>query len=632
MRLMVAGFSAAHQERIRSQMKNDRFGLLMIAASLMAITLIGGLLYQYQLRLHDEKIRQNGVTLTRALANADIAQLAPESAGSSLMARLINVQASENFAYGLLVDPAGKRLYETTLAANIAPATVMPTEPFGWYGDQNIVAVSDGRKIREFFAPVMRDGVLAGFVRIGYFAKPANFIGSEISNLGLMALPVFLLTAFSYFLIRRELKPLQQLNDKVEQASLAYGARAASLATSGGDLGGFMQRFDQFMQLVQSRVQQRDMESVSAQTASRMISYRQEKAESALNAIPEAVLVIDDACVPSFANSKAEALFGTGRDEIVGRPVHEWCQQPQVQAFLMRYGNAPSATGYASMEYAPEDNPARRIAVSAFPLFSPRDRDTLFGRLIVFRDVSEEYLARQAGVEFVAHVSHELKTPLNTLSAYSELLLDYAALAESERVTAVNVIHGEVERMTGLINNLLNISKLENGTMQLARTRVKMHDLLQDSFETMLSHALGKGIQLNINIPPDLGSVKLDKNLFRIAIDNLLSNAIKYSNAGGNIMLSAQLLDDSNQIQVSVRDQGIGIAAEDREKIFDKYFRAANRETAARSGHGLGLYLVKQIVDLHQGTIAVKSEPGKGSEFTVTFKAQPVNLEESQPS
>ncbi len=623
---------SAYRERKQRKMKNDRFGLLMIVASLAVIGLISGLLYQYQFRLHEEKIRHSGVTLTRALANADLGQLVPESAGSSLMARLINVQASENFAYGLVVDPAGKHLYETTLAANMAPATAIPEEPFGWFGDQEVVATNDGRKIREFFAPVMRDGALAGFVRIGYFAKPANFLGSEISNLGLMALPVFLLTVFSYFLIRRELRPLQQLSDKVEQASLAYGARAASVAGSGGDLGGFIQRFDQFMQLVQSRVQQRDMESVSAQTATRLISYRQEKAESALNAIPEAVLVIDDACVPSFANSKAEALFGASRDEIVGRPVQEWCPQPQVQAFLMRFRNAPSATGYASMEYAPLDNPARRISVTAFPLFSPRDRDTLFGRLIVFRDVSEEYRARQAGAEFVAHVSHELKTPLATLSAYSELLLDYASLAESERVTAVNVIHGEVERMTGLINNLLNISKLETGTMQLARTRVKIHDLLQDSFETTLNHALGKGIQLHLNIPPDLGSVKMDKSLFRIAIDNLLSNAIKYSNPGGNVTLSAQLLDDSNQIQVSVRDDGIGIAAEDCAKVFDKYFRAANQATASRNGHGLGLYLAKQIVELHQGAISVKSEPGKGSEFTVTFKAMPVNLEESQAS
>jgi two-component system sensor histidine kinase VicK len=246
----------------------------------------------------------------------------------------------------------------------------------------------------------------------------------------------------------------------------------------------------------------------------------------------------------------------------------------------------------------------------------------------MFRYISREYLAKQAGAEFVAHVSHELKTPLNTLSAYSELLLDYATLTDEIRTGAVNVIHGEVERMTGLINNLLNISKMEAGTLQLSRTRVKVYDLLQDAYTAMSSHALGKHIKLELQIPPDLGSIKLDKALFRIAIDNLLSNAIKYSNPGGIVTLSAHITGD-NQMQISVRDQGIGISAEDQEKIFHKYYRASTAETASRSGHGLGLFLAKQIIDLHHGTITVRSELNKGTEFTITFRAQPAQLEES---
>ena len=168
-------------------------------------------------------------------------------------------------------------------------------------------------------------------------------------------------------------------------------------------------------------------------------------------------------------------------------------------------------------------------------------------------------------------------------------------MAETERVDAVNVIHGEVERMAGLINNLLNISKMETGTLSYLK-RVKVHDLLQDAFNSMSNNALGKGVELALMISPDIGSVRLDKEMFRIAIDNLLSNAIKYSNIGGKITLSAQALDD-DQIQISVRDQGIGISQDDREKIFHKYYRASNSETELRSGHGLGLYLAKQIIE-----------------------------------
>lgn len=609
-------------------MKNDRLGLLLIAASLVVIAIVSGLLYKHQTKLLEEKTRVHGVALARTLSSMEYSQLTASSDKGYLMRSLVDVQDNEDFAYGIIVNLAGKKSYEITSAGSIAPMATMPTEPYAWFGEHNVISPGDGREIREFFAPVMKDGQLFGFVRVGYYSKPNNLLSGQISSLGLMALPIFLLTTLSYYLIRREIKPLSQLSEKMEQASLSYGVQVLTPAHD-HDLGDFIQRFDRFMQLIQSRVQQIDQESVSTQTVTHLLSYKQEKAESALNSIPDAVLVIDNACIPTFANQKIEPILGASRDAIIGKQPHEWCENKEVLAFLMRFKSAPSAKRPASIEYVPEGSLDRRISISAFPLFSPRDHNTLFGMLIVFRDISKEHLAKQAGAEFVSHVAHELKTPLNTLSAYSELLLDYARLAETERVDAVNVIHGEVERMAGLINNLLNISKMETGTLQLIRKRVKVHDLLQDAFNSMSNNALGKGVELALMISPDIGSVRLDKEMFRIAIDNLLSNAIKYSNTGGKITLSAQALDD-DQIQISVRDQGIGISPEDREKIFHKYYRANNSETELRSGHGLGLYLAKQIIELHHGSIIVNSELGKGTEFIITFKAQAVQLEESQ--
>ena len=609
-------------------MKKDRLGLLMIAASLIAIAIVIGLLYRHQIKLSEEKTRIHGVALTRALSDAESSRWLQGSEIGSLTRSLVTVQDNEQFAYVAIVNPAGEKLYETTSPGSIAPATTMPTEPFAWFGEHHLTSLGDGRRIREFFAPIVKEGQLAGFVRAGYYSEPTNILGAQVSSLALMALPIFLLTTISYLLLRREIRPLGQLSEKIEQASLALGAHAVSVPGT-RNMNDFMQRFDQFMQLVQSRSQQMGKESVSAQTNTHLLSYKQEKAESALRSIPDAVLVIDDECTPTFANPKVEPLLGVSPSEIIGRQPQEWCKNKEVLGFLMRYKNATAAVRSSSLEYAPEGRPDSRISISAFPLFSPRDQGTLFGMLIVFRDVSREFLARQAGAEFVSHVSHELKTPLNTLAAYSELLLGYSSLSEAERVDAVNVIHGEVERMAVLINNLLNISKAETGTLQLVRSRVKMHDLLQDVFDSMSSHALGKGIELELKIPPDLGSVRLDKEMFRIAINNLVSNAIKYSNPGSKVTLSARTLDD-DRMQISVRDQGIGIGRDEIDKVFLKYYRVGSSETASRSGHGLGLYLAKQIIELHHGSIAVNSELGKGTEFIVTFKAQPVQLEESQ--
>ncbi len=609
-------------------MKNDRLGLAMIAATLVVIAIVIGLMYVNQSRLYKEKTRVNGVALTRALSGVEYSQLLPESGESGLLRNLVNVQNNENLAYIAVASPDGVILNETTSAGSIIPAATMPSEPYAWFGEHNVISPGDGRQIREFFAPIIKGGQLVGFIRAGYYIQQTNLMSNQISSLGLMALPIFLLTTLSYFLIRRETKPLGLLSKKLEQVSLSYGGQAISPMLD-HNYGDFMQRFDQFIQLVQARVNQMNKESFSSRTDAHLITYKQEKAESALNSIPDALLVIDDACIPTFANAKLEPILGVSREKIIGRPAVEWCKEKEVLAFLQRFKPGPSAMRSANIEYVSEGNPDQRISVAAFPLFSPRNQNTVFGMLIIFRDISNEYLAIQAGAEFVSQVSHELKTPLNTLATYSELLLDHATLTETEQVEAVNVIHNEVERMAGLINNLLNISKMDTGALQLVRKRVKLRELMQDAFDSMSNNALGKGIESELKIPPDLGSVRLDKDLFRIAIDNLLSNAIKYSNPGGKVTVSARNLDNG-QIEISVRDQGIGISPEDVEKVFLKYYRVNSSETASRSGHGLGLYLARQIISLHHGTITVNSEPGKGTEFIVTFKAQPVQLEDSQ--
>ncbi len=437
----------------------------------------------------------------------------------------------------------------------------------------------------------------------------------------------FLVSVFSTIIIRHENNRLTILNEKIAHATRLLGIQSGSKATSDASLS-FSANLEQFVQLAEEKISQINKDVVASQATLHLLTYKQEKAESALNSIPDAALVIDDACMPVFANLKVEPILGASRETILGHQPQDWCHHKEVLAFLMRFKNTAASVRMASMEYMPEENSDRRISVSAYPLLSPRDPSTLFGMLILFRDITKEHLAKQAGAEFVAHVSHELKTPLNTLSAYSELLLGYASLAEHERVEAVNVIHSEVDRMSNLINNLLNISKIETGTMKLNRKRVKMQDLLEDTFSNMHTQALGKDISLDLKIPADLGSVRLDKDMFRIAINNLVSNAIKYSDAGSTVILSARVLDD-DQMQISVKDHGIGISTEDQANIFLKYYRAKNASTLSRSGHGLGLFLAKQIVEMHHGSIAVKSELGKGTEFIITFKAQPVQLEES---
>lgn len=449
----------------------------------------------------------------------------------------------------------------------------------------------------------------------------------DVPDIVSIALPVFLLTALSYWMIRRETRLLSQLGARMDEVGKAYGLEAIDSGPA-TEFRRFIERFDRFLQLVNAKVHELDQQGLEAQTASRLLAYKHEKAEAVLDAIPEGVLVIDRSGVPAFANPKVEPLLGVSRQELIGQPAQKWCTNKEVLSLLMRFTQATDPAVHAEgIEFSPAEHPDRRTSVSFYPLFSPRDRATHFGLLVVFRDISREYVAKQAGAEFVAQVSHELKTPFSVLAAYSELLMDYHTLPEVERVNAVNVIRDEVERAAALINNLLNISRLESGSLPVVRQRVKVHDLLRGSFESMSKSAQTKGVALELKIPPELGSARLDKDLFRIAIDNLLGNAIKYSDSGDRVTLSAEYLED-RQMRISVKDQGIGIPAQDRDKVFRKYYRSDSEAASTRGGHGLGLYLAKQIVELHHGKIGVSSGPEKGTTFTVEFEAQHARLEE----
>lgn len=220
-------------------------------------------------------------------------------------------------------------------------------------------------------------------------------------------------------------------------------------------------------------------------------------------------------------------------------------------------------------------------------------------------------------------MSHELKSPLNVLLMHSELLQTDLGGSEALRIEAVNVIRDEVERMASLINGLLNISRIEAGTVAIARERVRLHELLRDVFDETTQAAAGKDLLLDCKLPGEMGSVMLDKGLWRIAVSNLLTNAIKYNRPGGIVALRAEETDA--HVTIRVRDTGIGIPTEDQPRVFDKLFRSAQ---VGGNGHGLGLYLAREICRLHQGELSLTSELGVGTEFCMMIRKNSAALQE----
>jgi signal transduction histidine kinase len=174
--------------------------------------------------------------------------------------------------------------------------------------------------------------------------------------------------------------------------------------------------------------------------------------------------------------------------------------------------------------------------------------------------------------------------------------------------------------MTMLINNILNLTKIEIGSVNINRSRVKLKDLLQDAFDACVRSDRADNLEFKLDLPAEISPVAVDKELMRIAINNLLTNAIKYNNPGGIVSLSAE--ETESTVRIFVKDTGLGIDGVELDRIFEKFYRADNKEVRKRVGHGMGLALSREIIQLHQGILSVNSTPGEGSEFTIEFRKE----------
>lgn len=218
--------------------------------------------------------------------------------------------------------------------------------------------------------------------------------------------------------------------------------------------------------------------------------------------------------------------------------------------------------------------------------------------------------------EILANVSHELRSPLASIKAYTELLLDEARSKSSEVCQQwLQVIDRETDSLTTLVNDSLSLSRLEAGGYELAREPLDLGNLVREAVSLLRVQAEPRGIGMEVDEASDLPLLWADPELIRCIVRNLVGNAIKFNRDGGRVHI--RVWEENGQVMLSVRDQGIGMGPEELRSIFVKFYRAP--DTANVEGTGLGLALVKQAVQAHQGDIKVHSQPGKGSEFIVAL-------------
>jgi PAS domain S-box-containing protein len=361
---------------------------------------------------------------------------------------------------------------------------------------------------------------------------------------------------------------------------------------------------------------------------------------------PDAILEVDHEGGILLVNEEAERLFGCLRKELIGRSVEELLPERFRGAHLTHRGHYHDYPLKRLMGSG-LDLWARKVDGTEFPVdikLSPIQNDDGLRIICVVRDItdrrrSEEQIhslnenleqrnreverANQLKSEFLASMSHELRTPLNAIIGFSDLLQEQSAgeVNEKQQRYLNHITHG-ARRLLTLINDILNLSKIEAGRLDLRLEKLLLPDDIEEVFTAVRALAAAKGQHLDIQVGPGL-ELHADRSRFKQILENLLNNAVKFTPVGGSITVEAHA--DGTLLRLAVRDTGIGIPPDEIETIFETFHQVAATTKGIREGTGLGLAITKRLVERHRGRIWVESEVGQGSRFSVEMPLRPAH-------
>jgi two-component system phosphate regulon sensor histidine kinase PhoR len=338
--------------------------------------------------------------------------------------------------------------------------------------------------------------------------------------------------------------------------------------------------------------------------------------EAVLGSMIEGVLAIDARQRVVGINQAAVELLGVDLHRAIGRQLQEVVRNPDLRRFALRAIDCREPVEDDLLLRGLRDRTLRMRGTAL------RDVSGDGGAVIVLNDVTEMKRLERVRRDFVANVSHELKTPIASIKGFVETLLDGAADDPADRQRFLDIIARQADRLASIIDDLLALSRIEQseGTGDLPRQSVRVRDLLGAAVGDCQPRAADRSIRLDMECDESL-VVEVNPPLVEQAVINLIDNAIKYSEPGRAVHIVAGAAAATDQspatVLISVRDEGCGIEAEHLPRLFERFYRVDKARSRKLGGTGLGLSIVKHIVQAHGGMVAVESEPGLGSTFTI---------------
>ncbi|MGE7053788.1 two-component system histidine kinase PnpS [Paenibacillus glucanolyticus] len=452
--------------------------------------------------------------------------------------------------------------------------------------------------------PVQAGENFDGFVRLSVSLKEVDQgvrQGWTVMGIGLLVL--FLIAALvSYRVAKGLTSPLEKITRVARRISrLEYDARVK------------IHRQDEIGQLAQAINAMAD----SLQTQLRTIRDNEDLLQSVLNNMTGGIVMVNRAGQIILVNRAAEKMLGIDAEVITGKSYRELKQHYELTK-LMEEGLESKEDFHEerNLYYLVE----AIIRLDGVTMRQEEEEDSYRGMLFLLQDVSDIRRLERMRSEFVANVSHELKTPLAAVKGFAETLLGGGVTDEKTSRSFLQIIYDESERLNRLIGDILELSKIESKRIQMDYSPIHLSVFFDTISEMMRTVAEKKRITLELDIPEEL-FMEGDEDKLRQIFMNLLSNAINYTQEGGRVKLTAREQHNNgsadDMVEFVVTDSGIGIPKKDLPRIFERFYRVDKARSRGSGGTGLGLSIVKHLVDLHHGTIKVESELGTGSSFII---------------
>jgi two-component system phosphate regulon sensor histidine kinase PhoR len=335
----------------------------------------------------------------------------------------------------------------------------------------------------------------------------------------------------------------------------------------------------------------------------------------ALQAVPDGLMVLSEGDRIAYANQLIVRLIGDSREGgLVGVNLSDVAAAPLGKKIIevARKTRDPSGSAPIGNEiiHSDDDESSYRVRVGLAHGHRPRG-----ACVVMVSDISQQLRADKAREEFVSQVTHELRTPLTNIRAYAETLS--SGMFEDPKVVTecYNVITKETRRLSRLIEDILSLSQLEVGTMQMLMDDVDLHRLLTEAVQDVRGLADEKSIDLQMSLPAKLPTLRADRDKLAVVLNNLLGNAIKYTPEKGEVHVGCKITDRAAVI--TVKDSGIGIDPSEHERIFERFQRSADPDVLSETGTGIGLTTAREIVHHHGGDVEVISRKGEGATFVV---------------